>query len=201
MNEIWPQIVEDLRSHRIEFQAGLSAAETAQIEREFSFQFPPDLREFLQTAMPIGEAFPDWRNGDRSALRGRLLWPVDSICFDVENNESWLHQWGVRPTSVTEACALARSKISAAPPLIPIFAHRYIPSLPRTPGNPVLSVWQTDIIYYGNDLTDYLAHEFEIANPLPCPPEPRSVEFWTDFLAEISRWEFRHMEARDKANE
>ncbi len=41
------------------------------------------------------------------------------------------------------------------PKLIPIYSHRYIPSSLNEIGNPVYSVHQTDIIYYGKDLWDY----------------------------------------------
>src|SRR5215213_5581205 len=50
--------------HRVECDAGLTDAEVIAVEGRFSFQFPPDLREFLQTALPLGPKFPDWRSGD-----------------------------------------------------------------------------------------------------------------------------------------
>ena len=34
-----------------------------------------------------------------------------------------------------------------------------MPDRPHLNGNPVLSVYQTDIVYYGFDLDDYLRHE------------------------------------------
>ncbi len=46
------------------------------------------------------------------------------------------------------------------PKLIPIYSHRYIPSSLNEIGNPVYSVHQTDIIYYGKDLWDYFNIEF-----------------------------------------
>jgi hypothetical protein len=47
--------------HQVEFDAGLTDAEVLAVERRFNFQFPPDFREFLQTALPRGPAFPNWR--------------------------------------------------------------------------------------------------------------------------------------------
>jgi hypothetical protein len=37
---------------------------------------------------------------------------------------------------------------------------RYLPSEPLLGGNPVFSVHQTDIIFYGCDLRDYVWNEF-----------------------------------------
>jgi hypothetical protein len=72
------------RVHRIEFDAGLTDAEIATIEGRFGFQFPPDLREFLQTALPRGPQFPDWRSGDEAALRDWMNLPRHGVLFDVE---------------------------------------------------------------------------------------------------------------------
>ncbi len=45
--------------HRVEFAPGLSDREIAAVEKRFKFRFPPDLRAFLQTALPSGPQFPD----------------------------------------------------------------------------------------------------------------------------------------------
>lgn len=52
-----------------------------------------------------------------------------------------------------------------------------IPDEPNEPGNPVYSVHQTDIIYYGSDLTDYFECEFGLEKSRS-PPTPRSIRFW-----------------------
>jgi hypothetical protein len=44
--------------YRIEFDAGLTDAEVAVTEARFGFRFPPDLRAFLQTALPRGPMPP-----------------------------------------------------------------------------------------------------------------------------------------------
>jgi len=51
--------------------------------------------------------------------------------------------------------AVVRRRVSGSPPLVPIYGNRYISNEPLLAGNPVLSVWQTDIIYYGYDLASY----------------------------------------------
>lgn len=84
---------------------------------------------------------------------------------------------------MTAACAIAHQAIEQAPRLIPIAGHRYIPDAPAEAGNPIFSVYQTDIIYYGRDLFEYLENEFgdyffgqkryQITEPV------KSIAFWS----------------------
>jgi hypothetical protein len=95
-----------------------------------------------------------------SAIRERLDFPRDGIFFDIEHNAFWLDEWGTRPAGLSDAFAIARRAVADAPVLIPICGHRYIPAEPSEPGNPVYSVHQTDIIYYGAHLMEYFQNEF-----------------------------------------
>lgn len=113
--------------------------------------------------------------------------PVDGICFDVEHNAFWYDPWGPRPADLEEACALARRHLQAAPPLVPIYLHRFIPAEPAQAGNPILSVVQADIICYGADLEDYLAREFGGNGSRPVSPPVgeagvESIPFWGDIV-------------------
>ena len=64
--------------------------------------------------------------------------------------------------------------------MIPVFAHRYLPASPWASGNPVFSIYQTDIIYYGLNLPSYLFAEFGVPNPFPTSDTPREIEFWSE---------------------
>jgi hypothetical protein len=76
--------------------------------------------------------------------------------------------------------------------MIPVYSHRYLPAEPCEAGNPVFSIYQTDIIHYGYDLADYFAREFRVdAAVAPeryiwTPPwaaaEPRPIRFWDDVM-------------------
>lgn len=187
----WQALIEQLRGveyqfgvitadspvHRIAFDPGLTDTEVADVEARFGFRFPPDLREFLQAALPRGPRFPDWRAGDEGALRAWLESPRHGVLFDVEHNGFWLDAWGARPEDLGEALRVAGEHVDAAPRLIPVYGHRFIPDEPHLPGNPVLSVHQTDIIHYGFDLTDYLRHEFGLPRE-PWPGNVRPIRFW-----------------------
>jgi hypothetical protein len=63
--------------------------------------------------------------------------------------------------------------------MIPVYSHRYLPA--AMPGHPVLSVYQTDVIHYGNDLTDWLNREFSLGKPADHQARA-TVTFWRDLL-------------------
>ncbi|WP_438302359.1 hypothetical protein ACSHXN_00395 [Streptomyces sp. HUAS TT11] len=65
--------------------------------------------------------------------------------------------------------------------LVPVYAHRYLPAGREFVGHPVLSMWQTDIIYY---LADYVHQEFDKARgEVDDSWNPRAtVPFWRDLL-------------------
>lgn len=79
--------------------------------------------------------------------------------------------------------------MSSAPKLIPVAGHRYIPASPCEVGNPIFSVYQTDVIYYGADLWEYLENEFYycFGKPGLSVREPvKQIPFWS-WLIEINR--------------
>lgn len=188
---LWAGLVYTLRNNGIEFEAGLTDAEVDSVEMRYGFRFPPDLRSFLQAGLLSGSEFPDWRDGDEDALRDWLDLPRRGILFDIEHNRFWLENWGPRPASLSEAQRIAGELVAAAPKLIPIYKHRMMPSEPHLAGNPVFSVHQTDIIYYGVDLRDYFIHEFlarEVIGAWPIPDTVRSVPFWDIHRFLSVRW-------------
>jgi hypothetical protein len=185
----------------VEFEPGLTDREVADTEARFGLQFPPDLRELLQYRLPCGQlpftaipgstpkysGFWDWRHGDVDELESRLDWPLEGVLFDIEHNDWWLPQWGTRPTALEAAFTIARKRIAEAPRLIPIYGHRYLPDEPSQAGNPVLSVWQTDIIQYGHDLADYFEREFgmskgEFGEQLKPMVPGKRIRVWDDIM-------------------
>ncbi|HTC92337.1 MAG TPA: hypothetical protein VK699_02660 [Terriglobales bacterium] len=174
----------------VSFTPALTAREIQNIEEEYSFRFPPDLRDFLMFALPVSNGFINWRHTEKERIRDRLGWPLEGMCFDIENNVFWRAEWGERPASLNVAFNIAREAVKNAPTLIPIASHRYIPDRPNEPGNPVFSVHQTDIIYYGTDLFDYFENEFSYYFRGPgqyfrgvrhgC--EIKHIEFWSNLV-------------------
>jgi hypothetical protein len=175
-----------LASAGIQIDAGLSDQEVVEIEAKFAFQFPPDLRNFLSIGLPVSHRWLDWRSADAEVIQERFDWPFDSMCFDIKHDAFWLEEWGAKPAEHEAAIEIARRGYEQAPRLIPICSHRYMPALPHEEGNPVFSVYQTDIIYYGSDLIDYLQNEYRFYFGRPAhliSGTPKRISFWS-MLAE-----------------
>jgi len=172
---------------------GLSDAEFDAIEAEFGFEFADDHRAFLAAGLPVNtrprerdpnvyyawdKPWPDWRDGDRIELRAQLDHPVRGVLFDIEHGW-WPPEWGERPTdAVTEG----RKELEQVPKLVPVYGHRYLPAGRGSFDHPVLSVWQTDIIYYGLNLPDYIDREFTAEKDYDDWSPKATVEFWKRFV-------------------
>ncbi|WP_053756851.1 hypothetical protein [Streptomyces sp. AS58] len=177
-----------------EFEPGLTDAEFARVEREYGFEFADDHRAFLATGLPVNvppsegqtwsKPWPEWRSGDPDTLRNQIGRPVEGVLFDVESNMFWHEAWGERPAGAAAALAAARRRLAEVPVLVPVYAHRYLPAGRGNFGHPVLSIWQTDIIYYGLDLADYMRQEFnEARGDVDETWDPRAtVPFWRDLV-------------------
>jgi hypothetical protein len=167
-----------LRRRGLVVEAGLTDHERKVVEGRYGFRFPPDLAEFLATGLPLGDDFPDWRR-PTAAIQEQLDWPLEGILFDIEHSSFWLPEWGARPAELERAKAIATERVGGAPRLIPISGHRYLVSEPCEAGNPVLSVHQTDIIWYGSDLASYFEAEYGAGYSSIDFEAIRSVRFWS----------------------
>ncbi len=155
---------------------GYTAAELERAQERFSLTFPPDLIELLRDRRPVGG--PDWNSEEK--VRPLLAWPFEGLLFDVEENGLWWTEWGDRPGTAEERAEALRGVVGRAPKLIPIFGHRYLPATPIRAGNPVFSVYQSDVIHYGADLDDYIDREENGWGCRPWPPVLREIEFWSE---------------------
>ena len=152
-----------LKAHGVALAPGLSEDEVQRTEQLYEIRFPPDLRELLMEVLPLGDRFYNWRDFSESnirVIRKRLDWPLEGMLFDVEHNVFWPGNWGVRPTELEQAKAIATAEYAKVPRLIPLYSHRFIPETPHEAGNPVFSVHQMDVIHYGENLEEYFKIEF-----------------------------------------
>ncbi len=182
-------LIDLMKAAKVEVEKGLSNKEVKQIEAMYGFTFPPDYREFLQLVLPVSKSFTNWRLAltsveARAAIESELNWPLEGIEFDIEHNDFWLEVWGKKPSTLEEMFLVAKQKVEAAPKLIPIYGHRFIPAEPHEVNNPVFSVYQTDIIYYGRNLISYLFNEFGAAlfPDIEVPDQPRNIPFWSELV-------------------
>ncbi|WP_256021788.1 hypothetical protein [Paenibacillus kribbensis] len=117
-------------------------------------------------------------------IQQRLNWPLEGMIFDIEQHVFWPPEWGERPADSAEAVDICKREFLRVPKLIPINGHRYIPEQPCKAGNPVFSVYQTDIIVYGEDLQDYFQHEFgEKSYEQINLDTVKTVRFWSNLCS------------------
>jgi hypothetical protein len=74
-----------------------------------------------------------------------------------------------------------------------VFGHRYLLAEPCQAGNPVLSIYQSDIIVYSGNLHDYFLMEFgdligeAYVGSAPLAPlnieAYQAIPFWGDFVS------------------
>jgi hypothetical protein len=148
----------------------------------FGLRFPPDLVAFFRTHRPA--RWYDWTK-DFEDIRSMLAWPYEGLLFSVQNSTPgrplWWPEWGRRPDNKDERAARLRAIIDAAPKLIPLRGHRYIPETPAEAGNPVFSVHQADVIYVGVDLEDWVRVD-QSTEPTPdnIACRPKWIDFWSE---------------------
>ena len=170
-----------------ELTPGLTDDEFQDVAEKFGFDFNEDHRAFLALTLPIGERWPDWRDGETEDLRARLCWPIDSLLFDVREGAFWPTPWGARPADSEEAVWVAAVALSEVPRLVPVYGHRYAVAAPAPNGSPVFSAYQSDVIYYGKDLDDYLNREFGSRSHQTPPAGCIKVRFWSSLVEDC--WE------------
>ncbi len=200
-NDLIVDSIRRLKAKGTVFEEGLSDAELARVQDRFDFIFPPELRFFLQSALPTTDYYPNWRSDSDDRLQQWFDRPLEGVLFDIEHSQFWHDDWGQRPTDLNEAIEVAKQRLSAVPKLIPIGDRIYLKCIPAHPpdhpiecGNPVFSINQTDALHAGRDFCDFLSwfsrprSEFEKDEEAGTAPSPlygkdyREIEFWTELV-------------------
>lgn len=165
---------------------GLSNAALGELEDVVEHRLPFEVGLLLVMGVPASDGWHQWEAPatDWASWQARL---VDGLRFDVEHNQLWMPSWGQRPETVAAQLDAATSHFEQhAPPLFPIFRHRAMPLTAAvgelsSDGNPVLSVYGTDVVSYGDDLAAWMHREFDV--PLPMwPAERRVFPFWSELI-------------------
>jgi hypothetical protein len=167
----------------------MTETQISQAEVFYSIVFPPDFKELLRTFLPVSDSFYDWSNysaDNVKKIRDSLKWPIEGALFDVRENELWLKTWGKKPSDINERLLIAEKNMINVPKLIPIHSHRYIPSVPNEAGNPIFSVYQMDVIFYGSNIWEYFYVEFKEKQHKEIDfKHIRYVPFWYDIVCDI----------------
>lgn len=181
---MYQQILELLKSKNIILEEGLTAKELDQIYKIYDIEFPTPLQDFLRSMLPISKGFYHWRNFSRenvAFIKTCMEFPAKDICNRTDEVD-WCDHWGVEPKNKKKREVEIKKKALAAPKLVPIYSHRYIP-LGHFNSYPILSIHGVDIIYYGKDLENYINIEFGTQKQAAL--DYRTIEyipFWTDLM-------------------
>ena len=155
---------------------GLSEEQIHEVEKEYSLVFTPEHRDFLKILhtidrkepLAIGESpetgipfFYNWLT-DEKELNEQMTWPFRTVLEDVlQNDQVWLPSWGKRPASKEKLTAIVENWFKKTPLLIPLTSHRFLVSDLSLNYRPVLSIWGSDMIVYGQHLRTYLLNELQ----------------------------------------
>lgn len=169
----------------VELSTGLTEDEFESVHDRFGFRFNPDHHSLLAAGLPVGDLWPNWRNGDEAVLHTWLDAIARGFIFDALNQTPpfWPSSWGAIPSSPDDVAATVRSQLRTWPLLVPIHGHRFTPAAPFPTGSPVFSIHQTDAIYYGADLIEYLTNELPLGSGIKSlSPRAVHVPFWSHFV-------------------
>jgi hypothetical protein len=161
---------------------GYTQTELDDAQAKWNLTFPPDLvaifRERRSVIEQPGPIDLDWTQSPKKLIGDRLAWPLESFWFDVKHNGIWWPEWGAKPAKPDAQFEALRAAMDAAPRLIPLYSHRFLPQEPFEAGNPVFSVYQTDVTHYGANLADYIQRELGDPRAKVLPP-CKEIPFWT----------------------
>merc|ERR1712014_497379 len=118
-------------------------------EAKYNWTLPPDLKSFLQIGIP-----PTWYNFHDYAKDDFVVGcDADMISKQI--------LWNATPPEPEYA------RIANEHPLIPLYMHRMMPTVPCQEGLPIVSMHQcSDNIVYGKNLWEYLERDGHIASGL-----------------------------------
>lgn len=168
----------------IRFEAGYKE-ELNRIEEVYKIHMPEELKSFFMEVFPVSDGFYNWKdfnNDNVTKINMALNRPSVDLKECIEEVD-WCESWGMEPEDHLSREKEILHKLEKAPMLIPLYNHRYIGSQYEY-GNPIFSVWGSDIIYYGENLEMYLYMESGNKKiPEIDYRKIKRIEFWSD-LAE-----------------
>lgn len=177
-------VVARLEDAGVRLDRGLTEADLKRVEKKYGFGFGPDHRALLRAALPLGDAWLNWRHATPAKVRERLAAPVEGLVQQVRADRFWPGSWGVRPTDPAAAEQAARGRLAKVPVLLPLYGHRYLPADPAPAGSAVYSVQGAEVSVCAEDLLAYVEVEFGSAAP---PVTARSgrphLDFWSDLAS------------------
>ena len=183
------RVIDLLHENNVKTEKGMNENEINIAQDFYGIVFPPDLKEMLMTFTPIWKSFYNWNDyspENVKKINDMLIWPIKGCLFDVEHNDFWLKTWGKKPDDLNIKLKIAEEHMEKVPKLIPICSHRYISSIPNEASNPVYSVHQMDIIFYGRDIWDYFEVEYRKKKHQEIEFDKiKPIPFWHDIIINV----------------
>jgi len=176
--------------------AGATRDKLGEIEAYLGHPLPADLVYLAQhTHDPDGLAMR-WLKGP-AAIREFEAWVRHGLRFDIEHSALWLADWGPRPDDLADRLERFEAEFESWPKLLPLTGHRATPARPIEAGNPVFSIMQSDIIYYGATLADWMALDLTSGDNgdfarLDAVDNFRHIPIWSDFAEGTEGFTIRH---------
>ncbi|CAE7168936.1 unnamed protein product [Symbiodinium necroappetens] len=185
--DVIDELIHNMRAAGVAFSEGMTDEEVRQAEENCKIRFPPDLKLFLQTAMPEGPEFPNWRRTVAVSVHDHHAVMRDDIHARLGGVQSfWYTEWGPRPEDRTERASLTARHLKGVPRLIPVYRHHFVVS--GTPaGQPVLGV--ADPCRMCLLATDLAAYFSLIFNFRPVRPYLNCPVVTATFWGEIEKWD------------
>lgn len=172
-----------MKKNEIEYERGMSESEINNVEKIYEIKFPLSLKEYLMKSLPVSKGFYNWRDftdENINYIKKIMNRPFMDLYESIEDI-FWPDNWE-KVDKCEEKVDLIKEKIKSAPKLIPVFSHRYMPMIDED-NPPIISVSDIDVIYYGENLNDYLNIEFGNKLQTEIDFERISyIRFWTDIM-------------------
>ena len=155
----------------------LSDTELQAFENCLGFSFPTPLRNFYKTMNGLTKQGINLYGNDRTqpTLRSVFYSYPDDLNL-IQDQIDWIYQGIFVKREDIEH--LGASKI------FPIYGHRFM--LIDMPGNPILSMYGDDIIYYAENLSKLLANEifsgviYNVSDFESPPQSQPEIKFWLE---------------------
>jgi hypothetical protein len=140
------------------FIKGISRKEIDELQLLFGFDFPWDYREMLLIigGLDTEEISIDPDGEDEVAFHNFFY----QYPRDIDKVQYLLEDININIMFAEEALKESGFDVSNILGYIPIYSHRVLVVFKNKYLSPVISVWGSDIIVYGNDLKEYLKNDF-----------------------------------------
>lgn len=159
------------------WRQGLSDTEIQEFENSIGFSFPTPLRNFYKTINGLTKQGINiyGNDGTPHAFRSVFYSYPDDMAL-IKEQIDWIYEATSVKKENLESLEVSR--------IFPVYGHRFM--LIDIPGNPILSMYGDDIIYYAENLSKLLVNEIFSGNiynvsDFESPPQSQpEIKFWLD---------------------